>query len=106
MPTFKDEKYKAGKFMIYFPQFDQYFWRPYSRESCKIAISNGVAYLYGGSGVRPLNEMNVLYKFDTNSFKWAEVKWKGDIPKSARYGHSMVGHKNQIVIFGGADEHG
>jgi N-acetylneuraminic acid mutarotase len=74
---------------------------PYQRYGHTVIAYNESIYLFGGRNDEAA--CNVLYKFDTNTYKWSKPAVQGDIP-GERDGHSACVIGQFMYVFGGYEE--
>jgi len=71
------------------------------------AVGNDV-FIFGGRAGITMKEMamNDLWKFDTNTFKWAEVKTNGSPPAPRSFHRMIYVNDRFLYVFGGCGEDG
>jgi len=74
---------------------------PYQRYGHTVSAYENKIYLFGGRNDN--FPCNILYVFDTQTYKWSLPKVTGDIP-AARDGHSSCVIEGCMYIFGGYEE--
>ena len=79
---------------------DIYNW-PYQRYGHTVSVYGRKIYLFGGRNDN--YPCNILYVFDTQTYKWSRPTVTGDIP-AARDGHSSCVIEDCMYIFGGYEE--
>ena len=70
--------------------------RPESREGGRMVLLNRKCYLFGGQSVCKRNDLRAL---NPDTWNWSLVETY--YPPKGRIGHSFVGHKHGLLLFGG-----
>jgi len=74
---------------------------PFQRYGHTVSAHQGKVYLFGGRN--DIHACNILYCFDTTTYKWSVPKVCGCVP-AARDGHSSCIFGDAMYIFGGYEE--
>lgn len=88
-------------FYWYKPELKDEDIRPKGREGATLTVIGEKAYLYGGLSTGIMKELHV---YNLNKNKWKIPGVVGEVPRQGRSGHSAVGIKSSLWIFGGETE--